>query len=50
MFYDRRSTSEIMAIFNYTSPNSVYSKKNKVITELKEIIEKIMKTKDYFDD
>jgi len=50
MFYDSRSTSEIMAVFDYTSPNSVYSKRNKIITELKKITKKIMKTKDYFDD
>lgn len=41
MFYDSRSTPEIMIIFGWTSPNSVYSKKNKIIRKLRKIIRKI---------
>jgi len=42
MFYDHRPTSEIMSFFGWNSPNSVYSKKNKIIIKLRKIIRKIL--------
>jgi len=38
MFYDNRTTSEIMNFFDWSSPNSVYGKKNKIITKLRKIL------------
>lgn len=38
MFYDNKSALEIMKIFGWSSLNSVYSKKNKIINKLREII------------
>lgn len=49
MFYDNRSTSVIMIFFGWKSPNTVYSKKHKIIAKLKKIIRKILK-KDYSDE
>jgi len=43
MFFDSRSTAEIMDFFGWNSPNSVYGKKNKIITKLRKIIGKILK-------
>jgi RNA polymerase sigma factor (sigma-70 family) len=45
MFFDNRSTPEIKVFFGWNSPNSVYGKKNKIITKLRKIIGKILKNK-----
>jgi RNA polymerase sigma factor (sigma-70 family) len=42
MFYDIRSTSEIMIFFGWNSPNTVYSKKNKIIAKLRKMTRKIL--------
>jgi RNA polymerase sigma factor (sigma-70 family) len=41
MFYDERSTREIMEFFGWNSENTVYSQKNKIITKLKKIIKRL---------
>lgn len=48
MFFDNRSTNEIMDFFGWNSPNSVYGKKNKIITKLRKIIGKILKKQGSF--
>ncbi len=42
MFYDIRSTSEIMIFFGWNSPNTVYSKKNKIIARLRKLTRKML--------
>jgi RNA polymerase sigma factor (sigma-70 family) len=41
MFYDNRSVVDIMKIFGWSSPNSVYSKKYKIIKRLQQILTEI---------
>ena len=45
MFYDKRPTAEIMKVFELNSENSVYSRKNKLITKIKKVAGKILKEK-----
>ena len=40
LFFDKKSTQEIMRVFGWNSENSVYSKKNKTIEKLKKIFRK----------
>jgi RNA polymerase sigma factor (sigma-70 family) len=44
MYYvDNRSINDIMRMFNWESPNSVYSKKNRVLQKLRKNMKKILK-------
>lgn len=42
MFFDQRSTTEIMRFFGWNSENTVYSKKNKTIEKLRKSMKKIL--------
>lgn len=41
IFYDERSTEEIMEFFGWKSENTVYSQKNKIIIKLKKMIKRL---------
>jgi len=42
-YYHGRTVTEIMRMFKWSSPNSVYSKKNRIIKKLQKHIKKILK-------
>ncbi len=47
MFYDNRSTKEIMHFFGWNSENTVYAKKNKIIAKLRKTAKKLFLEKEF---